>query len=115
MCVRIKTPKNERGEEEGEKDGRKEGRERKKERGRERGKEKGRVERNASSMQETDIFNNEDDFFIYTYSCIQVSKGQRQLVKSEELIKSSHVHVCSIVLYINSKIWYGGAQTLSCS
>ena len=32
----------------------------------------------------------------YTYSCIQVSKGQRQLVKSEELIKSSHVHVCIV-------------------
>ena len=69
FCVCAnKNPKNERGEEEGEKDGRKEGRARKKERGRERGKEKGRVERNASSMQETDIFNNEDDFlYIYLF------------------------------------------------
>ena len=39
-------------------------RERRREGGRERGKEKGRAERNASSMQETDIFNIEDDFFI---------------------------------------------------
>ena len=72
MCVRIKNPKNERGEEEGEKNGRKEGRERKKERGRERGKEKGRAERNASSMQETDIFNIEDDFlYLFLHSGIK--------------------------------------------